>query len=106
MAHDWAAGVKSYVPNADDAAIKGIVRHCGIALQSRDASFVSCTDKAERDRVRDSFLKKKLALTDSDADLDKAVLAVCEKMKADRDKSRVAFYYLLAERFDKLALFR
>jgi hypothetical protein len=106
MAHDWAIGVKKYVPNADDAAIKGIVRHCGIALQNRDASFVSCTDKAERDRVRDSFLKRKLALTDSDADLDKAVLAVCEKMKSDRDKSRVAFYYLLAERFDKLALFR
>lgn len=106
MAHDWAANVKKYVPNADDAVIKGVVRHCGIALQSRDASYVSCTDKAERDRVRDSFLKKKLARTESDADLDKAVMAVCEKMKADRDKPRVTFYYLLAERFDQLALFR
>jgi hypothetical protein len=45
-------------------------------------------------------------LTDSDADLDKAVMAVCEKMKADRDKSRVTFYYLLAEMYDKLGLFR
>jgi Protein of unknown function (DUF2853) len=105
MAHDWVAGVKKYVPNADDSAINGIVRHCGIALQSRDSSFVACTDKSERDRVRDSFLKKKLALGDSDAELDKAVAAVCERMKADRDKSRVAFYYLLAERYDKLALF-
>ena len=105
MAQDWAAGVKTYVPNADEAAIKGIVRHCEIALHSRDASFVSCTDKAERDRVRDSFLKKKLALTDSDAELDKSVMAVCEKMKADRDKARVTFYYLLAERHGKLALF-
>lgn len=105
MAHDWAADVKKYVPNADDAAIKGIVRHCGIALQKRDSSFVSCTDKAERDRVRDGFLKKKLALTDSDADLDKAVLGVCERMKADRDKSRVTFYYLLAEQYGKLTAF-
>jgi len=29
---------------------------------------------------------------------------VCEKMKADRDKSRV-IYYLLAEKYGKLALF-
>jgi Protein of unknown function (DUF2853) len=105
MAHDWVADVKKYVPNADDSAIKGIVRHCGIALQSRDGSFVSCTDKSERDRVRDGFLKKKLALADSDAELDKAIVAVCERMKADRDKSRVTFYYLLAEKYAKLAMF-
>ena len=57
MTQDWTADVKKYVPNADDLAIKGIVKHCGIALKSKDASFVSCTDKTERDRVRDSFLK-------------------------------------------------
>lgn len=105
MAHDWAADIKKYVAAPDEAAIKGIVKHCGIALQSRDASFVSCTDQAERDRIRDGFLKKKLALTVSDADLDKAILAVCEQMKADRDKSRVAFYYLLAEKYQKLTMF-
>ena len=66
---------------------------------------MACQDKSERDRVRDSFLKKKLALTVSEADLDKAVMDVCQKMKADHDKSRVAFYYLLAEKFGKLANF-
>ena len=55
--------------------------------------------------MRDSFLKKKLALTGSDADLDNAVMEVCQKMKADRDKSRVAFYYLLAEKYGKLTAF-
>ena len=105
MTHDWAADVKKYVPDADDLAITGIVRHCGIALQSRDASLVSCGEKTERDRVRDSFLKRHLALGGSDADLDKAVMDVCQRMHADRDKSRVAFYYLLAERFGKLAAF-
>jgi Protein of unknown function (DUF2853) len=103
--HDWAKDIKKYVTNPDEAAIKGIVRHCGIALQSKDASFVACTDKAERDRVRDSFLKKKLALSESDAELDKAVMDVCQRMHADRDKSRVTFYYLLAERYGKLAEF-
>jgi hypothetical protein len=105
MTHDWAAEVRRHVPNANDVAIKGIVKHLGIALQSRDASFVACADKAERDRVRDGFLKKKLALNNSDAELDKAVVEVCEKMKADRDKSRVTFYYLLAEKYGKLSVF-
>lgn len=105
MKHDWIADVKKYVPNADDVAIKGIVRHCGIALQSKDGSFVAVTDKAERDRVRDSFLKKKLSLTETDAELEAAVVGVGERMKGDRDKSRVAFYYLLAEKFGKLAVF-
>jgi hypothetical protein len=105
MSHDWSTDVKKYAPEADDAAIKGIVKHCGIALQNRDSSFVACQDKSERDRVRDSFLKKKLALTSSDAELDAAIMDVCQKMKADRDKSRVAFYYLLAEKFAKLAAF-
>jgi hypothetical protein len=105
MAHDWVMEVKKYVDSPDEAAVKGIVKHCGIALQSRDASFVACTDKSERDRVRDSFLKKKLALSESDAELDKAVMDVCQKMHADRDKSRVAFYYLLAQKYNKLSMF-
>jgi len=105
MTHDWAADVRRHVPKSNDAAIKGIVKHLGIALQGRDASFVACTDKAERDRVRDGFLKKKLALNNSDAELDTAVIEVCEKMKADRDKSRVTFYYLLAEKYGKLSMF-
>ncbi len=70
--------LKKYSPEADDAAIKGIVKHCGIALQSKDASFVACQDKAERDRVRDSFLKKKLGLTAADAELDAAIMDVCQ----------------------------
>lgn len=105
MSNDWAADVRKYAPEANDAVIKGIVRYCGIALQSRDASLVSCSDKAERERVRDKFLKGKLALTDADADLDKAVLEVCERMKADHDKARVTFYYLLAQRYGKLSMF-
>lgn len=103
--HDWSLDVKKYVPAADEKGIKGIEKHLGIALQSRDASFVACQDKSERDRVRDSFLKKKLGLMESDAELDKAVVEICQKMHGDRDKSRVAFYYMLAEKYGKLALF-
>jgi hypothetical protein len=103
--HDWATDVKRYAPNADNAAVTGIVKHLGIALKRPDASLVACADKSERDRVRESFLKKKLALSLPDTELDQAIMEMCQRMKDDRDKSRVVFYYLLAEKYNKLSLF-
>jgi len=105
MAEDWATDVRMHASNADDKAIAGIVRYCGIALQKRDSALVSFTDKEEVARVRNNFLKKKLKLTDADADLDKAIFAVGEKMKGDRTKNRVTVYYLLADHFGKLSAF-
>lgn len=102
---DYLPDVAKYVTAVDEPAVQGIVKHCGIALAKRDSSLVSMTDKSERDRVRDSFLKKKLALTVDDAELDAAVKAVGETLKAEHDKSRVTVYYLLAEKFGKLDLF-
>ena len=47
-------------------------------------------------------MKKKLALTQSDAELDAALKDVMTTMKTERDKSRVTVCYLLAEKFGKL----
>jgi hypothetical protein len=105
MAEDWAVDVKKYASDADEKAIAGIVRHCGIALQKRDSSLVSFSDKDEVARVRDNFLKKKLGLNSSDSELDQAISAVAAKMKGDRTKNRVTVYYLLAEHFGKLSTF-
>ena len=106
MAEDWAADVRKYSPDADDAAINGIVRHAGIALQRRDSALVSFSDKSEVERVREGFMKKKLGLTESDAELDASLAEVGQKLKDDRSKNRVTVYYLLAEKYDKLDLFR
>jgi hypothetical protein len=103
MAEDYAADVKRYKPDANPKVIAGIVKHLGIALKSKDASLVSCSSKDELARVRDSWLKKKLALADDDAKLDKSISEVCAAMKADKQKQRVTFYYLLAEKHGKLA---
>ena len=103
---EYVPNVQQYHAEADDAAVKGIVRHCGIALRSRDSSLVSGSDKSELDRVREGFLKKKLALTDSDAELDAAIKAVMVTMKGERAKSRVTVYYLLAKHYGKLDAFR
>lgn len=103
MAEDWAVDVKKYVSNPDENAITSIVRYCGIALQKRNSSLVSFNDKEEMERVRANFLKKKLGLTNPDAELDAAIKAVSDKMKGDHTKNRVTVYYLLAEHFGKLA---
>ena len=92
---DHATHVKKYAADADDKKIASIVKYCGIALQKRDSSLVSCSDKNELATVRNGFAKKKLGLAD-DAAIDAALKKVCEKMKADHDKPRVTFYYLLA----------
>lgn len=97
--------VKKYAPKADEVAVEGIVKYLGIALRNRDSSLVSGTDPAEVKRVVDNFLKKKLGLTDADDKLTASVMAVVEKMKADRTKERVTVYYLLAEHYGKLAMF-
>jgi hypothetical protein len=101
---DWAADVKKYAPNADDAVIAKVVRHCGIALQKADSSLVSFSDPAELARVKKGFMTKKLEITD-EAKQDELLNSVKEQMKADRTKNRVTVYYLLAEKAGKLSIF-
>lgn len=105
MTDDWAFDVKKYAPEANDAVIAAIVRYCGIALRSRDGSLISFTEPSETARVRENFLKKKLALTDPDATLDAAIAAVGDRMGGDTTRNRVTVYYLLAEHFGKLGIF-
>lgn len=98
---DYAADVKKYAPAADDKTINAIVKHLGIALRKKDSSLVSCSDKEEMQRVKDSWCKKKLGLAD-DVAIDAALKAVCTQMKADKTKERVTFYYLTAEKLGAL----
>ncbi len=97
------AKIKGYT-TVDEAVVNGLIKYLGIALRSsKDASLVSCTDPVELERVRNNFLKKKLGMTDSDADLDAAIKDICETMKADRNKCRVTFCYLLAEKLGRMS---
>ena len=104
-AEDYFEDVKKHASSYDEDAIAGIVRHCGIALAKKDSSLVSGSDPKELERVKASFLIKKLGLTD-DGSLDGAIATVMEKMKGDRTKERVTVYYMLAEHFGKLDLFK
>jgi hypothetical protein len=93
---DHDGDMKKYAPNADQAKVTATVKYLGIALKKRDSSLVATSDKEELVRIREGFAKKKLGLTDDKA-IDAAMKKVAEKMKGDNSKSRVCFYYLLAE---------
>jgi len=75
-AADYIENVRKYDSGATEAVVQKVVNYCGIALRSKDASLVGCSDETEKNRIRD-----------------------------DRMKSRVTFYYLLAKNAGKLSIF-
>jgi Protein of unknown function (DUF2853) len=97
--------VAKYAPKLHQAALDGMARNYALVLSNKDSQYVACGDDAERATVRTNFLKKKLALTHADADLDAAIDSICAVMKEDRFKSRLAMYYLLADHYKKLEMF-
>lgn len=92
---DYLADVKKYATNVDEAAVAVIVRYCGIALSKKDSALVSGSDPKELATVRNGFASKKLGLSPDAADA--GIAAVLVKLKGVTHKSRVTFYYLLAE---------
>ena len=92
---DYVTDIKTYSANVNEAAVTKIVNYCGIALRNADSSLVSVSDPTELATVRDGFAAKKLGLSAEAADA--GMKAVAEKMKGVSRKSRVTFYYLLAE---------
>ena len=102
----YVADVKKYTSSVDEAAVAGLAKTYALVLGKPDSKWVAAGDPEEIGRVRDNFLKKKLGLTDPAATLEAAITSVLDKMKADRTKSRLTVYYLLAEHFKKLDVFK
>ena len=102
---DYIADIKKYTSSVDEKAVQGMAKTYALVMSKADSRYVAASDADEVARVVAGFCKKKLARTESDADLTKAVNAQCEKMKGDRTKSRITVYYLIAEHFKALAQF-
>lgn len=102
---EYKESLAKYTSKINDAALTKMASTYALVMSNKDAKFVSCGDASEKETVRENFLKKKLGLANSDADLDGAIDAVCATMKEDRMKNRLVFYYLLAEKYNKLGVF-
>ena len=79
----------------DDAMLHEVAKGLGPSIYNRDASLVSCSDKAELERVKKNYLMKKLGWTD-EAKCDAAIQAVCKQYTSNA-KHRAVFYYLLRQ---------
>lgn len=85
----------------DMALLTKVTIGCGPAIYSADAETVAASDKAELERVKASFLMKKLGLADSPA-LDDAIAAVIKTYgQSERNKYRAVIYYMLTKHFGK-----
>jgi Protein of unknown function (DUF2853) len=102
---DHLADIKKYAAKPDEAAVQGMSKNYALVMSKPDTKWVAASDPAEIQRVVDNFLKKKLGRKESNDALTAACKAVGDKMKADRNKSRLVFYYLLAEHYGALKMF-
>ncbi|MBP6684284.1 MAG: DUF2853 family protein [Leucobacter sp.] len=95
--------IQKYAPDASDAVVAEMEKTYALALSNADARLVSYSDPAELARVRESFVKGKLGVTNSDASIDEAIATVGDKVPGH--KQRLTVYYLLAEHYGKLGVF-
>jgi hypothetical protein len=86
---------KCGVSNVDNDQLDGYVNSLRTMVNNRDAVLVSGTDPSELETVYRNFVVKKCGVDDKEKGM-KAVHAVAEKMKEINQKSRPAFYYMVA----------
>jgi len=95
--------IRKYAPNADEAVVAAMEKTYALALSDADARLVAFGDSSELATVRENFVKGKLGVSASDAEIDAAIAAVGERVPGQRQ--RLTVYYLLAEHYGKLGVF-
>ena len=103
---EFTAQLKEMDMKVDAAALEGVAKAVGPNMYKSDASLVSTSDDEEVQRVVDNFIGKKLGITD-----EKKAAEAIEKAKnafgsSNRNKTRVVFYYIVAEHLGKLGMFK
>ena len=90
----------------DMALLTKVTIGCGPAIYDNDAQTVAASDKDELERVKNSFLVKKLGLKDGPALMDGINAAIDTYGKSERNKYRAVFYYLLVKHFGKESVYK
>ena len=92
--------------NITDEFISKVTKGLGPVIYNKDTATVACGQADELETVKKNFLKKKLGLTNDDAELDSAIQEVCVQLgTSNRTKYRVHFYALLAIKFNKESVY-
>lgn len=89
----------------DMALLTKVTIGCGPAIYNADSETIAASDKSELERVKESFLMKKLGLPDSPKLMDAIHSAVETYGKSERNKYRAVVYYMLVKHFGKEAVY-
>ena len=102
----YAADMKDKLGVSPDMdLLTKVVIGCGPSIYNADAETVSGSDKTEVERVKTSYLVKKLGLADGPA-LDAAIQDVLAKYgSSNRNKYRAVIYFMLCVHFGKQAAY-
>lgn len=78
---------------------------CGPSIYDADASTVASSQAHELETVKNSFLMKKLGLSDG-PELDAGIAKAIETYgKSERNKYRAVIYYMLTKHFGKESVY-
>jgi len=102
----YIAASKELKLDLSDDLIAKITEDLVPAIYSHDSETVACTDSAELETVKKSFVKNKLGVDADDATLNAAIKKVCEAMgTSNTHKYRVLFYALLTKELSKESVY-
>ncbi|MCT4331291.1 DUF2853 family protein [Paracoccus sp. YLB-12] len=98
----YAADIQDKLGQAPDMdLLTKVTIGCGPSIYDDDASTVASSDEAELERIKSSYLMKKLGLPDG-PNLMEGINAVIEAYgRSNRNKYRAVVYYLLCRHFGK-----
>lgn len=86
--------------------IRKVAIGCGPSIYNRDSATVATSQPKEMETIKNNFLIRKLGLSDGPK-LQEGIDAVIEKYgRANTNKYRAVFYYLLVRHFGKESVYR
>ncbi len=108
LVEKYVADLKEKVGEArpDLALLDACVKACGPAIYKPDSATVAASNKDEMERVRTSFIVKKLGVSDEDKGHAALKAAVEKYGRAVRAKHRPVVYYLVAKELKKAAMLK
>lgn len=98
----YAADIQDKLGQAPDMdLLTKVTIGCGPSIYNADAETVAASDDAELERIRSSYLMKKLGLPDGPALMDGINAVIDAYGRSNRSKYRAVVYYLLCRHFGK-----
>lgn len=103
----YASDIKEKLGQAPDMELlTKVAIGCGPSIYDDDASTVASSDQAELERIRSSYLVKKLGLPDGPKLMEGINAVIDAYGRSNRSKHRAVVYYLLCRHFGKEAIYR